>query len=393
LQEAPIRASRASRNVSTPTNRSETRGPTIARFMARESFGALFSALDAQGYSVVGPTVRDGAIVYQPLTEPGALPAGWRADQGPGRYTIRRDGSPRQFAWANGPQALKPLFFAPRESLWRTTRTATGRLAFEAVTPTARPLAVIGARACDLAALALHDAHFIPAGAVDPHYAARRAATFIVAVDCSDPADTCFCASTGDGPEARNGFDVALAELDAGFVARSGSPRGAALLEALHLPAATAGQIQASTDQTDAARNAQTRRLPSRDLREALYARLDHPRWDDVAGRCLACGNCVAVCPTCFCSREGEQASLEDDHAEHVREWDSCFTAVHGYMRGNQVRPDVRARYRQWLTHKLAAWHEQYGRSGCVGCGRCIAWCPVGIDLTAEVAAMLEVPE
>ncbi len=378
--------------MSTPANHSVRHAGADARFLAREALGTLFEALRRRGFTVVGPTVHDGAVVYKPLTGPEQLPAGWHADQAPGLYAMREGHSPRQFAWANGPQALKPLFFAPRESLWRAARTAAGRLTFEAVTPQARPLAVIGARACDLAALGLHDAHFLPHGAVDPHYAARRAAAFIVAVDCSHPADTCFCVSTGDGPEARHGYDLAFAELDAGFLARSGSARGAAVLADLQLPQATAEQIDASTRQAHAARNAQSRRLPSHDLREALFARLDHPRWDDVASRCLACGNCVAVCPTCFCSREGEQATLDGDHAEHVREWDSCFTAVHGYMHGNQIRPDVRARYRQWLTHKLGGWHDQYGRSGCVGCGRCIAWCPVGIDLTAEVAALLEEP-
>jgi ferredoxin len=352
----------------------------------------LIDALHAQGFSVVGPTVQDGAIVYKPIAAPDALPTGWFADQAPGRYTMRHADSARQFAWANGPQALKPLFFAPRESLWRATRGGDGRLQFEAVVPKAPKLAVIGARACDLAALALHDAHFMHARAPDPNYTARRADTFIVAVDCSHPADTCFCASTGDGPEASTGFDIALAELDDGFVARSGSARGTAMLATLHLPPATSEQVDETARQADHARAVQTRRLPSRDLNEALFARLDHPRWDDVAARCLACGNCVAVCPTCFCSREGEDAAFEGDRSEHVREWDSCFTAVHGYIHGLQVRPDVRARYRQWLTHKLAGWHAQFGRSGCVGCGRCIAWCPVGIDLTAEVAALLQEP-
>ena len=378
--------------MSVPVTRPEidvSRGP---RFLAREALAALIDALRGQGFSVIGPTLRDGAIVYEPIDGPEALPAGWNTEQAPGRYAIQHGDSPRQFAWANGPQALKPLLFAPVESLWRCARDVTGRLAFEPVVPMVRPLAVLGVRACDLAALALHDAHFMPPRAVDPHYAARRAELFIVAIDCSHPADTCFCTSTGDGPDVRAGFDVALAELEEGFVARGGSERGAAALDRLHLPPATADQIKAAADQAQAARLAQKRQLPSRDLQTALTSRLDHPHWNDVASRCLACGNCVAVCPTCFCSREGEHATLDSEHAQHVREWDSCFTAAHGYMHGTQIRPDVRTRYRQWLTHKLAAWHAQYGRSGCVGCGRCITWCPVGIDLTAEVSALLEEP-
>ncbi len=359
------------------------------RFLPRASLDALLAALRARGYTITGPTVHDGAIVYRPIESADALPGGWQVEQAPGRYTMRRDGSPRQFAWANGPQALKPLLFVPRESLWQATRDAQDKLSFEAVLPKQTPAAVIGVRACDLAALALHDAHFMRPDGADAHYAARRAACFIVAVDCSHPADTCFCASTGDGPAARHGYDIALAELDHGFVARSGSERGAEVLDSLQLAATTEADARHAAAQSEHAAAVQTRSLPGRDLREALFARLEHPQWDDVADRCLSCGNCTAVCPTCFCFREGDDAAIEGDRTTHQREWDSCFTAVHGYIHGMQVRPDVRTRYRQWLTHKLAGWHEQFGRSGCVGCGRCIAWCPVGIDLTAEVAALL----
>jgi ferredoxin len=359
-------------------------------FLPRAALESLCGALRARGYALVGPTVLDGAIVYRPIEDTAALPAGWRADAAPGRYTIRHEDSPRQFDWANGPQAVKPLLFAPRESLWRATRDAAGALSFEMLRPPALPTAVIGVRACDLAALALQDAHFLRGPSPDAHYAARREGLFLVAVDCSHPAGTCFCASTGDGPAAERGHDIGLVELDDGFLARAGSARGADVLDELALAAAAQPQVKEAETQTRRAVESQTRRLPGRNLRDALFGRLDHPQWDDVAQRCLSCGNCVAVCPTCFCFREGDDAALEGGESTHRREWDSCFTAPHGYIHGHQVRPDVRARYRQWLTHKLAGWHDQYGRSGCTGCGRCIAWCPVGIDLTAEVAALLE---
>jgi ferredoxin len=136
------------------------------------------------------------------------------------------------------------------------------------------------------------------------------------------------------------------------------------------------------------AAEAQQRTLPGRDLQAPLFARLSHPQWQAIGERCLACGNCTAVCPTCFCHSEQEHPALDGGGSEHVREWDSCFTPGHSYIHGVVIRAETSQRYRQWLTHKLGSWHEQYGRSGCVGCGRCITWCPVGIDITEEVTTI-----
>ncbi len=134
-----------------------------------------------------------------------------------------------------------------------------------------------------------------------------------------------------------------------------------------------------------------TRRLEPTVARDVLIANLDHPRWDDVANRCLSCTNCTLVCPTCFCSAVEDVNSLDGEHAERVQRWDSCFTLGHSTLHGaGSVRGDTRSRYRQWLTHKLSTWWDQFEVSGCVGCGRCIAWCPVGIDLTQEVAAIAQ---
>jgi ferredoxin len=123
----------------------------------------------------------------------------------------------------------------------------------------------------------------------------------------------------------------------------------------------------------------------------ALLARNpEHPRWAQVAERCLTCGNCTLSCPTCFCHTVEDVADLAGTTAERVRRWDSCFTSEFSYIHGGSVRPSARSRYRQWLTHKLSAWHDQFGTSGCVGCGRCITWCPAKIDITEEVHAIRE---
>lgn len=357
-------------------------------FLPRAGFQALLDALREAGYRCVGPQTRDGAIVYDTLRGTGELPQGIRDSQAPGRYRIEKTASPRYFSWANGPQALKPFLFTPHESMWRCERNTRGEIHFTEIKPAAEWLAVIGVRACDLAALRLQDQHFLQGVFTDPYYAARRENLFLVAVHCTHPAETCFCASTGDGPCATQDYDLALYELDDGYLLQSGSDKGRTMATKLPLVPVTEVQQQTAEQEVQEAARQQIRSLPSRNLRDVLFANLEHPRWENVAERCLSCGNCTSVCPTCFCHGEKDETVLKGDHSVHARQWDSCFTQGHSYIHGMTIRADTRSRYRQWLTHKLGSWHDQYGRSGCVGCGRCIAWCPVGIDITEEARAI-----
>ncbi len=352
-------------------------------FLPRDALQTLIEQLKSDGFRVIGPCVHDDTIQYRDLADSATLPFGWTDDQAPGNYRLTQVDSPRAFAWATGAQALKPYLFKPRETLWRAQRDAAGKLTFSSEQIEDQPLAFIGVRACDIAALKLHDKHFLD-GVKDSNYAARRAGLFIVAVHCAYPADTCFCASTGDGPAAADGFDLALNELEDGYLVEVGSERGKAIAARLPLAAASSDlQHQGAQAVAEAAKR-QHRQLPSGNLQKPLFERLHHPRWDQVAARCLSCGNCTSVCPTCFCNAQIDAPALGGEVTEHLREWDSCFTEGHSYLHGFMVRPETGHRYRQWLTHKLGSWHEQYGRSGCVGCGRCITWCPVGIDLTEE---------
>lgn len=359
------------------------------QFLPHSALQGLFDALMERGYAVVAPQARDGRIVYEEARHAAELPWGVSLSQDAGTSRISQGTQGQCFAWANGPQALKPLLFAPKDPLWHISRKANG-FSVETIETPQRPLAVIGVRACDLAALSIQDQHFLGGPYPDPHYGARREGMLLIAVNCTHPASTCFCASTGDGPEAKAGFDIALTEQENGFVAQAGSPAGEAMLALLQLEAASSQQIETAANNIEHAAVSQTRAIPGTQLRDALMARLDHPRWQEVAQRCLACGNCTMVCPTCFCHAETEQPELDGNGSLHSREWDSCFGERHGYIHGKQLRPEISQRYRQWLTHKLASWHDQFGRSGCIGCGRCIAWCPVGIDITEEAAALLK---
>jgi ferredoxin len=257
--------------------------------------------------------------------------------------------------------------------------------------------AFLGVRACELAAIAVQDRVLRDGPYPDPAYVRARQRAFFVGVNCASPAATCFCTSMGTGPAVEAGHDLAATELLTEgaheLLIEVGSERGAEVLAEVR----SIMSWRPATDDDFAAKNhivsesavKMTRRLEPSVARDVLIANLEHPRWDDVAGRCLSCTNCTLVCPTCFCSAVEDINSLDGDRAERVQRWDSCFTLGHSTLHGaGSVRGDTRSRYRQWLTHKLSTWWDQFGESGCVGCGRCISWCPAGIDLTEEVAAI-----
>jgi sulfhydrogenase subunit beta (sulfur reductase) len=364
----------------------------------------MIDTLRAGGHRVIGPQVADGAVVYRDLTAADQLPTGWLDEQDGGIYRLHRDDSAGTFDHVVGPHSLKNFLFPPRETISQWTRDPQG---WQEMTPphAPEPLAVIGPRGCDLAALAIQDRIFMQGDAVDVRYKARRDALFVVAVNCRRAVATCFCHSMGCGPAAGPGFDLALTEIGDRFAVEIGSERGAAVMAGI---AALVPLAPLSADEIAAVR-AVPQRLAERmharrpepgkpvprsmdteGIRDLLFGSLEHPRWEQVADRCLSCTNCTLVCPTCFCSSVTEVTDLTGDAVSRERHWASCFTLEHSQMHGGNARPTTAARYRQWLTHKLAGWIDQFGTSGCTGCGRCITWCPVGIDITEEVAAIRE---
>jgi formate hydrogenlyase subunit 6/NADH:ubiquinone oxidoreductase subunit I len=248
--------------------------------------------------------------------------------------------------------------------------------------------AFLGVRACELAAMKIQDKVFMGGAYTDPTYSRRRESAFVVAVNCTQAAPTCFCTSMNTGPRCSAGFDVALTEIAEGFLIQAASTAGRSLLDELPVTAATDDQRRAAETARQQAVDQMGRQMNTDDIHGLLMGNLDHPQWEDVATRCLSCTNCTMVCPTCFCSTVEEVPDLTGDHVDRQRSWDSCFNMDFSYMNGGIARNSIKSRYRQWLTHKLASWHDQFGTSGCVGCGRCITWCPTGIDLTAEVAAI-----
>ena len=356
------------------------------RMIARADLDDLLGAIARRGFRLIGPTLRDGAIIYDDITSAADLPAGWTDEQDGGHYRVHRRDDEALFGYAVGPQSWKRYLFPATSLLWRSGQEAGGDAA------AGPPMAFIGVRACELRAIAIQDRVFLEGQQVDPVYASRRAGAFLVAVNCGTAAGTCFCVSMQAGPKAESGFDLALTELmDGGrheFLVEAGTSRGADVLAEVASRAADGADTRAAAQVTERTAASMGRQLDTSGIKDLLYDNFNHPRWDDVASRCLTCGNCTMVCPTCFCFAITDVTDLAGTQAEQQRSWDSCFTVDHSFVHGGPVRASGRSRYRQWMTHKLATWIDQFGTSGCVGCGRCITWCPVGIDITEEAAAI-----
>ncbi len=360
-----------------------------ARLIDKSGLQWLLDRLGSQGYEVLAPRLENGVVEAGPVTSLEELPAGVEEETEAGRYRLRfdgKEGTDLLFSHALTAMGWQRFLHPSSEPLWRAELRG-GALEIQPLPAEAPRRALVGLRACDLAAISIQDRVLAQN---DPRYARRRENLFLVAVNCGRAAATCFCHAMGTGPEVKQGHDLVLTELVGGgahrFLVEAGSEAGAGMLQALPGREPEADDWEEKRARIEAA-SRQRRRLPE-DTGDLLASSLDHPHWEKVGERCLACGNCTSVCPTCFCSRMVERTGLDGQQATHWRLRDSCFDSEHSYLHGGPVRRDRAARYRQWLTHKLHHWQAQFGTTGCTGRGRCITWCPVGIDLTEEIAAL-----
>jgi sulfhydrogenase subunit beta (sulfur reductase) len=360
--------------------------------LEREHLDELLGGLSRRGYRLIGPTIMDGAIVYDEIRSSADLPVGWTDDQDGGRYRLERRDDEAVFGYAVGPHSWKKYLWPPQTKLWEAQRSETE--GFDLIESLEEPSkdAYIAVRSCDLHAIDHLDDALLRVPHPDSGYAARRENVFIVGLNCGVAGGTCFCVSMNTGPRATFGYDIALTEVIEGgrhyFLVESGSEAGAELLTELPITEASAEEVAGGERAVERAASSMGREMDTSDIKDLLYRNYEHPRWDEVSERCLTCGNCTMVCPTCFCTTVEDVTDLSGEHAERHRKWDSCFTMDFSYVHGGSVRSTPRSRYRQWMTHKLATWIDQFGTSGCVGCGRCITWCPVAIDITEEVAAI-----
>ncbi|KAA3655845.1 MAG: sulfite reductase subunit A [Calditrichaeota bacterium] len=359
------------------------------RILPAGEFNVFLRVLQDAGYETIGPTVQDRTIVYDTIVSSSDLPAGWTDEQAAGSYEIRKTGKSLLFDFNVGPHAWKKYLHRADLLLWRAKTNGSGfSIQEEDDSPSKK--AFIGVRACEVAAIQKQDKIFLKSQFTDSAYQKRRANTLIVAVNCTKAGGNCFCASMNTGPSVLSGFDFALTEiLDDKrhfFVVEHGSKLAEELLNKMpKLEEASAKECALVREKMNEVSENMGKEVDTKDIKQLFYDHYDDHIWDEIATRCMNCANCTMVCPTCFCTTMEDVTNLTGTEAERWRRWDSCFTMDFSYIHGGSVRPSDSTRYRHWITHKFAAWHDQFEESGCVGCGRCITWCPVGIDVTKEI--------
>lgn len=365
----------------------EGKGEGRSYLLREEGLSELLQEL-RKTYKVIAPKLKDGVIYYSEVSDLKELPLGFRNVEMPGYYSLETTSG--YFTYTHPVNSPKAFLHPPELTLIKVLNTEEG-LRFEVEYP-GESLCLFDVRACDLYALKVLDRVFVERNAhPDPYYLKLREKVFILAVNCSYATQTCFCTTMGTGPEVKGGYDLLLTELEIGFLIEVGSEKGEKVMESIsNKERAEEKHFQEKKEAVKRAESYMRVFFEREGLPEKLYERMEAEHWKPIEKRCVACTSCTQVCPTCFCFDILEKNDLELSESRRVRVWDSCFSPAFATVHRFNLRQSIHSRYRQWLMHKFAYWTNQFGLFGCVGCGRCITWCPVGIDIRQEVKNIAE---
>ncbi len=330
--------------------------------IAKNKLSEFLAALCAD-CTVYAPTADGDVITFRPLSSPEALALDYRISTVP----------------------PKELFLPQTQTVYEFDGKGFAEDALQT-----EQQVLFGARPCDCRALTLLDSVFDTKEVQDPFYAARRANTVTVAMACDRPLSTCFCTATGGDPFGEDGVDVLLADTGDTLLAKTATPKGKDFLaryDKFFSGSATSDWAQ----QAGQARDKIKANVDVANAKAHLDTLFENDVWETISQKCLGCGTCSFLCPTCYCF------DLVDDKTptgvRKISRWDCCmFSSFTLHASGHNPRAVNAARLRQKIMHKFCYYPERYGVSGCVGCGRCIRSCPVNLDIRPVLETLMATP-
>ncbi len=281
----------------------------------------------------------------------------------------------------------KEILFPQSETLLTYHHEGRSLVISDALPEDETPWLIFGLRPCDAASILVLDRVFGGTPG-DPYYMKRREKTFLVGLGCVRPGTACFCKAMGEGPFSMKGLDVMMTDIGQDVVLRASSEKGEFLLKKMDLPEASAVEMSRVEEVMSEAEAVMEEAMDLEALRAVLDCSIDDPLWLDMTEKCISCGICTYLCPTCHCFDVTDEG--EDRWGERKRTWDSCqFPLFTLQASGENPRPTAKERYRQRIMHKFSFIPEEHGIVGCVGCGRCVTECPVNLDIRQILQAFL----
>ncbi|MFC1994521.1 4Fe-4S dicluster domain-containing protein [Chloroflexota bacterium] len=326
-----------------------------AKIIRKEDVADLLDKF-IEEYELFAPVKRDNLVVFDRI----------------------HSGNEAFLDYTNTTKSAKEILFPQAETLFSYVAT-DGGASIETPPSEESPRLLFGVRPCDARSFVLLDEVFDGEKYKDVYYLNRRANMAVVAIGCVRPRSTCFCTSVGGAPCSAEGSDLLLIDVGDDYVVQVVSDKGARLLEGVGLEDAGEDEIALMWQAIRDAQAYMAPKLAMDGLKQKLDSMFEDPIWGPLTEKCLGCGVCTYLCPTCHCFDIVDEAT--DSAGQRIRLWDSCqFRQFTLQASGFNPRPTTKGRLRQRIMHKFSYFIDNYGHIGCVGCGRCVIECPVNLD-------------
>ena len=288
------------------------------------------------------------------------------------------------FAFLNSKNAPKNVFFPHTETLMKFTRTPKG-MVFSSETNQAVQSVLFGVRPCDAHSFVLLDKLFDQEKYKDGYYIEKRKSTTVISLACvKPPYATCFCTSVDGEPVSADGADILLTDIGGDYLVEFITEKGEKLAKYFGETKADAAADTKKSEIATKAKESIASKIPAHEIKPILDVNFDNPFWNTIHGKCLACGTCTYMCPTCHCFDISDEVKGSD--GVRIRSWDSCmFPLFTKETSGHNPRSSQKERWRQRAMHKFKYYVDMFNAIACVGCGRCVMSCPVNIDIRKVV--------